>query len=309
MLCLIGGESLLVGRSHECDFPESVSNRPVLTEPRTRFTTSQEVDQDVAAALSDGASLYRLDAAKVQSLRPDVILTQDLCSVCSIDLASVRAVASEIDPPPAVISLNPHTFEDVLDDIIRVGEAVGLADDANRAVIALRERFFHAANYVNPFDAQKRVAVLEWTDPLFIAGHWTPQLVERAGGTHPLNETEPMPDAGAGAGGQMAHRIAGPSRRIEAAALAEAAPEILVICPCGLTLEQARTESAALQAMPWWNDLPAVQANQVYLVDGSQMFARPGPRLVDAYVWLVAILNDRPELLPPDFPSARLESR
>ncbi|MEQ8850856.1 MAG: hypothetical protein RIB32_03635 [Phycisphaerales bacterium] len=303
IVCLIGGRDCLVGRSHECDFPDSLDGLPELTAPRTAFTTSKGVDEAVRAATSRGDSLYRLDEAKVQALRPDVIITQDLCSVCSIDLDSVRRVASSMDPQPRVLSLNPRTFEDVLDDIVRIGAAIDLESEAKSVLLKLRDRFFQAADFVNPYVSQPSVAVLEWTDPLFVAGHWTPQLVERAGASHPLNPTTAMAHAGAGAGGQMAHRVGPPSRRIDASDLVAAAPEFLVICPCGLGLEQAAAEAASLAEAPWWKDLPAVGAGRVMIVDGAAMFSRPGPRLVDAYEWLVAWINDRPELNPENFPA------
>lgn len=303
ILCLIGGASRLVARSHECDFPNGIADRPVVTASRLTGGASAEVDRDVRAALVDGDSLYRLDAARVQALVPDVILTQDLCRVCSIDLAAVRGLASSMDPVPEVVSLNPGSFEDVLDDVVRVGDAVGLAEEARRVVVELRERFFRAADHVTPYVAEPSVVVLEWTDPLFVAGHWTPQLVERAGGSHPLNPTEAMEGAGAGAGGQMAHRRAGASREVSVEELVGVAPDVIVVAPCGLTLDEAVAAlERDLRGRSWWDELPAVRAGRVAVVDGNAMFSRPGPRLVDGYEWLVSWLNDRPELCQPEFP-------
>lgn len=336
LLCAIGGEHLLVGRSHECDFPASITRLPALTASRTHFQSAAQVDRDVRALLAppsteagpstadpalpaDGSSLYTLDRARLRDLRPDVILTQDLCRVCSIDLRTVERLARELPGPPRVVSLNPTTFEAVFDDLLTVGEAVGLLDGARRTMVALRERVYRAADFANPFIDGPNVAFLEWTDPLFIGGHWTPQLIERAGGRHPLNPTEPIRPAslsvGAAAGPVgTTQRRAGPSVSVPRQVLLASRPEMLIICPCGLTLEQTRAEAASLSGLI--ADLAAAgDGNQtrdgtdgrgglrrVALVDGNQMFNRPGPRLVDALEWLTGWLNDRPEVIPADFP-------
>ena len=325
-LAFVGGSDLLVGRSHECDFPLTLSGAPTLTSQIVDFHQSggsSGVDQAVRRALSACASqtesggahgasendgwvtqggLYRLNARLLRDLRPDVILTQDLCEVCSIDLRTVERIASEMSPRPRIVSLNPTTFEHVLDDCYRVGDAVGLADQAEERVATLRDRYFHAANYVNPFTEGPRVVFLEWTDPPFIGGHWTPQLIERAGASHPLNPTAPMPGAGSGEGQQAAFRVAGKSIRVPPEAIAAVRPEVIVVSPCGLDLATTRAEFATIADQPWIADSPAARSGRIALVDGNQMFNRPGPRLVDAYEFLVGYLNDLPDLIPRDFP-------
>lgn len=295
LLCAIGGESLLVGRSHECDHPESITDRPVLTGQKTHAATSAEIDHQVREALRSRGddenhsdrSLYSLDAPLLQSLKPDVILTQDLCAVCSIDLNTVRGVAQSLDPQPVIVSLNPATIDDVYDDMLRVGEATRLDADAHDALTRLRERYWQHREFVNAYVEGPEVAFLEWMDPLFIGGHWTPQLIEQAGGRHSLNP------AGAR------------SRQVNPEEVLEVMPERLIICPCGYTLEQTRRELSTLTVQRWWKLLPAVQSDHVVIVDGSQMFNRPGPRLIDAFCWLVAWINDRPELFPEGFPVER----
>lgn len=301
-LCLLGGSSLLVGRSHECDFPVEVLDRPALTSPTVGFTTSARVDDQVGQSVSRGESLYRLNEALLADLRPDVILTQDLCSVCSIDLQAVEQVASQLDPVPTVVSLNPTTVEDVLDDALKIGAAVGLEDAAQRLIVMLRERLHRAGDCVPAFVDGPSVAVLEWVDPIYVGGHWTPQLVERAGGRHLLNPTSAIADAGSGVAAQLDQRVAGPSIRVDADQFIASRPEALIITPCGLDLETIRREVSALTEQSWWAELPAVQQGKVALVDGNQMFNRPGPRIVDAFEWLVGWLNDRPELIDADFP-------
>lgn len=293
---------MLVGRSHECDSPAEILDRPVLTSSTTNAPDPAGIDAQVRSALDGDRSLYRLDGAMLADLRPDLILTQDLCSVCSIDLAAVRAAIAGLNPPPEVVSLNPTTFEGVLDDVLTVGVAAGLEKTAESLVIRLRERFYRASGYVPAFLDGPRVAFIEWTDPIFVGGHWTPQLVERAGGRHPLNPTRPIPGAGSGIAAQLDQRVADPSRRVAPEELIASAPDAVVICPCGFDLDQARRAAEDLARTPWWRDLPAVTAGRVALVDGDQMFNRPGPRLVDAFEWLVGWLNDQPHLIPEGFP-------
>lgn len=315
IVAALGAGELLVGRSHECDFPGpgtigDVTGLPVLTAARTHFSPggSAAIDQAVRAALGQGQSLYTLDETRLAALKPEVIITQDLCAVCSIDLAAVRRVAERLSPGPVIVSLNPETLEGVLDDVMTVGRAIDREDGARRALVGLRERLYTAQDFVNAFAQGPSVAFLEWTDPLFIGGHWTPQLIERAGGWHPLNPTEPINKAGAAAGPVgTTQRRAGKSVTVPTEVLVASRPETIIIGPCGLTLDQALGETARLAAQPWWRELPAVRNGRVAVVDGNQMFNRPGPRLVDAFEWLVGWLNDRPEVMPSRFPWRRWE--
>jgi len=294
LLCELGGEDLLVGRSHECDVPASIIDRPALTRARTDGGTSAEIDAEVRAVLGTddaNASLYHLDVAQLIELRPDVILTQDLCEVCSIDLATVRGAASRMDPTPEIVSLDPTSIWDVFDDLLTVGAAVGLAKAAEARMVALREAYWSAVDHVNPYVPGPEVLFLEWTDPPFVGGHWTPGLIEHAGGRHSLN-----------AAGEK-------SRQVAPEDIVAAQPERIVICPCGYDLDAIARDLPGLRASDWWNALPAVvdgDPDAIRLVDGNRMFNRPGPRLVDAFRWLVAWLSDRPEITPPDFPAITL---
>ncbi|MDZ4756015.1 MAG: cobalamin-binding protein [Phycisphaerae bacterium] len=291
LLCAAGGEAMLVGRSHECDVPASIRDRPVLTGQRTHATDSRSIDEEVRASLNDNASLYTLDAKLLAELRPDVILTQDLCAVCSIDLQTVRRIAAGMPREPRIVSLDPHDVFQVLDDLLTVGAAIGLERSAETAMVALRDRYWRAVDCVNPYVTGPEIAFLEWMDPIFVGGHWTPQLIEAAGGRHSLN----LPKA--------------KSRQITPEELLESAPERVIICPCGYDIAAIQRELPALRAQRWWPLLPAVmngESASVAIVDGNRMFNRPGPRLVDAFEWLVGWINDRPELIPPDFPAIAL---
>ncbi|MEM9065515.1 MAG: ABC transporter substrate-binding protein [Planctomycetota bacterium] len=312
-IAAVGGAGLLVGVSHECDEPDLRGSLPVLTAPRAEYDpgagmNAAEVDRVVRAERAADRSLYELDEQALRQLQPDVILTQDLCDVCSIDLARVQRVAASMDPVPTVVSLNPTTLEAVLDDLLKVGHAVGREPEARRVMVDLRGRLFRAQEHVNQFLEGPRVGFMEWTDPIFVAGHWTVQMIERAGATHPAQPTEMKPGSGAAAGPMQAERVAPKSRRIPIELFTSLKPEALVIAPCGLTLDQTRDEAQKLASQDWFRNLPAVREDRVALVDGNQMFNRPGPRLVDAFEWLVGWLNDRLELIPDGFPWEPFES-
>ena len=302
VLCLVGGKELLVGRNHEDDYPPDIQDRPVLTSQRTTFTTSADVDRQVSESLSSGQALYTLDSALLASLAPHVILTQDLCSVCAIDLAAVhRVVRAMGDPKPSVVSLNPENFEDVIESLHTVSAAIGKQAEGRAAAEALRARVsaalevaggLAAATTADLGKSRPEVAFVEWTDPVFVGGHWTPQLIELAGARHSLNPTRES---------QEGQRKAGPSFKVTSEQLIASKPEILIICPCGLNLKDAGREARAMMEQPWWPQLER-SVRKIALVDGNQMFNRPGPRLVDALEWLVAYIHDKPNLLPPDFP-------
>lgn len=300
MLCAIGAGDLLVGRSHECDYPPSITGLPVLTRAAVQGAaaqgeltqSSQAVDTAVRELVAAGTPLYHLDEALLADLRPDVVLTQDLCAVCSIDLRSVQRVAASLRPAPRVLSFNPTRFMQVLDDMLTLGDAVGRAAPALAAVTTLRDRWWTAAEQATPYVDGPSVLFLEWTDPPFVGGHWTPELIEAAGARHPLNPPG-------------AH-----SRVPTGDEILASAPERVVICPCGYTLAQTRIAAREAARQPWWHALPAVQAdepNRIMLVDGNQMFNRPGPRLVAALEWLVSWLCERPELAPKGFPAEPFE--
>ena len=264
--------------------------------PEAPPADSAAIDAAVRAAIAAGESLYRLDEATFRDLHPQVILTQDLCEVCSIDLRTVERVARDLPGPPRVVNLNPTSLWQVLDDLLRVGDAIGRPDAARAAATALRDRAWTAAEQAVPFVDGPSVLFLEWTEPPFVGGHWTPELIAMAGGRHPLNA------AGAKS------RAATPDE------IAASAPDRVVVAPCGFPLPAVREAVRALDGVAWWEALEPVHAvraaaargqrcDRVMLVDGNQMFNRPGPRLVDALEWLVGWLNERPERIPAGFPA------
>eukprot|EP00850_Spirogloea_muscicola_P023641 SM000374S13837 [mRNA] locus=s374:60548:65025:+ [translate_table: standard] len=294
LLCLAGGAALLVGRGHEDDYPAAIADRPAVTAARTRFTTSAEVDRTITEALKSGQGLYAIDTALLERLQPTVILTQSLCRVCAIDYSLVSGIARQMDVPPKLVSLNPGSVEDIIQDVVRIGDAVGLSQQAQAAAERLKQRVLMARSFgkerVLEQAAAPKVVFMEWTDPIFCGGHWTPQLIEMAGGRHPLN-----PCRGQGRG-------AGESFRVSPEQVVAVDPDWIIVCPCGLDIQTTKRELEAVATRAWWRELRAVKNDHVVLVDGNHMFNRSGPRIIDALEWLVAVLKDVPELIPAEFP-------
>ncbi|CAG8512021.1 21919_t:CDS:2 [Gigaspora rosea] len=293
----------LVGRSHEDDYPPSVTSLPILTASKTKFTTSADVDVQVSNLLAEGNSLYTLDIALLKSLRPDIVITQDLCDVCSIDLVTVQRIAKQIDPEPIIVTLNPLSIEDVISSISDVGKALEMIEESSRVISMLRSRINHARDLVNQSIASGRkrskVAFFEWTSPIYLGGHWTPQLIRWSNGIQVLADCKD---------GDTAEMGAPPSVRVPPEDIIREKPEILIVCPCGLNLDATRKEyEETLLPSNWWPPL-AKYASKIALVDGNQMFNRSGPRLVDALEWLVGYINDIPEVIPKNFPWENLKS-
>ncbi|KAG0200911.1 hypothetical protein BGX28_006158 [Mortierella sp. GBA30] len=294
IICLVGGQSEMVARSHEDDFPATIQHLPILTEAKTKFTTSVDVDRQVTEALSQGASLYELDVDQLYALKPTVIVTQDLCNVCSIDLISVQRVASKMSPRPEIVTLNPTSLAEVMESITAVGSAIGHAEGAVKIRAQLEGRIQKckdvaaAAKASNRDYKPKKVMFFEWTDPIYPAGHWTPEMIEIAGGIHPINPPGM------------------PSGRVSIESVAAVEPDVIIICPCGLDLEATQQEYNLMMEKMWFRDL-VDKAAIVALVDGNQMFNRSGPRLVECTEWLVMLLHDRPDFEPVDFPWERIK--
>jgi len=224
-----------------------------------------------------GNSVYILDTDKLQALTPDVILTQSLCDVCSIDLVTVERVVKRMKMPSVVLDLNPKTLQEVLNDVIKIGEAIGCEEGASQVVTSLKERVKIAAGRNSTTDTRPGVGFIEWTDPIFVGGHWTPEIIELAGARHPLNK----------AGGK--------SKTISDEDFAKSDPDIIIVAPCGMSLEKTRELVEIIQKdekrKAWFENLRAVKQNKVVLVDGNEMFNRPGPRLVDALEFCASLVE------------------
>ena len=274
IICALGATDMLVGISHECDYPARVRGLPTLTRPKIRVDTpSATIDRDVRALVAQGLSVYEIDVARLRALAPDVIVTQQQCEVCAVSFSEVAAAAREaLDHEPVIVSLTPLTLGDVWDDVRRVAVALGREARAEELIAEAQARLgaVRARTAALP---RPVVACVEWLDPLMTAANWIPEMVTIAGGTYPF--------AAAGA-----H-----SSATSWATLAAAAPDVVVLMPCGFTVAQTRRELAVLEAHEEWRALPAVRAGRVSVVDGSAYFNRPGPRLVESTEILASLVH------------------
>jgi iron complex transport system substrate-binding protein len=271
----LGAGDTLVGRSHECDFPAAARERTVCTSSKLDAAgTSYAIDARVRATLQEGLSIYRVDAATLDRLRPDVIVTQTQCDVCAASLRDVEAaLATFVGSRPRLVALAPGSLAEVWGDVVRIAAALGLRERGEALAASLAARVDAIAARVPRSAAPPRVACVEWIEPLMAAGNWVPELVERAGGTNLF-----------GAAG--AH-----SPWLEYEALRAADPDTIVVMPCGWDVARARAELPALSTRPGWNQLAAVRAGRVFLVDGNQYFNRPGPRLVESIELLASLFH------------------
>ncbi|MFG2616465.1 cobalamin-binding protein [Streptomyces sp. NPDC048507] len=268
----------LVGRTHECDWPPAVvASVPVVT--RAEFDadalSSREISAAVGGAAHSGSSLYTLDTEALAALAPDVLLTQDLCRVCAVSYESVTRAVRVTDAGPRVLSLEPKTLDDVLDCLVTVGALLGVRETAERRRAELLGRLARVRRAVAG-RPRPRVVAVEWLDPLWPAGHWVPEQITHAGGNPllaaPGEHTEPMTwDA-----------------------VRAARPDVLLVLPCGFPPARTLTEISLLTALPGWEELPAVRAGEVWVLDGPAYFNRPGPRVVRGAEVLAHVLHGAP---------------
>jgi iron complex transport system substrate-binding protein len=264
----------IVGITHECDFPPEVRGRPLIVRGKidSDQLSSGEINAQVEASLARGESLYEVDRDVLRRVRPDLVITQDLCEVCALPGTDVDAAIGGLAVPPRVLRLHPHTLADILEDIVRVGEATGRATEAGRLVARLRERIARVEAAVRG-RLRPRVGCLEWLDPPFCAGHWMPEIVELAGGHEVVG-------------------IAGrPSFQVEWSQIAAAAPEVVVLVVCGFDVGRTQREAETATARAEWGNLPAVRGGRVYATDASSYFSRSGPRIVDGLEIFAALLH------------------
>jgi len=275
IVCALGLEEQLVGRSHECDYPPSVKKLPAVTKPKFDVAgTSAEIDRRVKETLEQSLSVYHVDAERLRQLKPDAIVTQSHCEVCAVSEKDVeRAVAEWTGNRPKVVSLAPNALEDVWTDIRRVGEALGVPERGEELLTTLRKRMAVIAEKTRALRYWPTVVCIEWIEPLMAAGNWMPELITMAGGLHPF-----------GKAGQHAPRLTWEE-------LVEKDPEVIVVLPCGWDAAKARQEMSPLTGKAEWPGLRAVRGNRVYLADGNQYFNRPGPRLVESLEILAELLH------------------
>jgi iron complex transport system substrate-binding protein len=256
----------LVGVTNECDYPPDATTKPVISWSglaQDRPLGPRGIDTAVRERLADREPLYMLDRDVLAREKPDLILTQDLCRVCAVPSGQVERALQEIGLPDAkVLSLDPKTLDEVIDQIAVVGKVVGRDDLARELAESLRERIDGVKRTAIRLPSV-RVAILEWSDPPFVAGHWVPEMVEAVGAVNLLSEK-----------GE-------PSREVTWREIGDAVPEVVVFAPCGYYLEEAEDEAPALFGHPDFADTPAARGGNVFAVDATSYFSRPGPRIVD----------------------------
>jgi iron complex transport system substrate-binding protein len=264
----LGLEDDLVGVTHECDWPEGARDKTVVSVSALPPSADPaEVDRMVRESLTGGEPIYRLDEVAVRDVRPDIVLTQDLCAVCAVPSGQVNEALEVLGCRAEVVSLDPSSVGEVLDNVLEVGRATGTEDRALEVVGALRSRLDSVRHAVAGLPKPKTFA-LEWSDPPYNGGHWVPEMIETAGGTAVLA------------------RPGSPSVRVTWEEVARAAPEAVVFMPCGYGLPEATEEARKLVARP-----ELACASAVFAVDASAYFSRPGPRLVDGVEILASALH------------------
>ena len=271
----LGQFEFLVGRSHECDFPEAVASLPVCTRPAIPVSgDSREIDNLVKDRLREAISVYEVFSDVLERLQPTHIITQTQCEVCAVSLKDVEAaLAAGLSSNPQIVPLHPNALADVWDDIRRVAGALGIAERGESTVEELKSRMCAISRRAMADRSRPTVACIEWLEPLMAAGNWVPELVEMAGGINLFGEAGKH------------------SPWMNWEELVQADPEVIVIMPCGWDPDRTRPEMHWLTDRPEWEQLRVVRNAQVHLTDGNQDFNRPGPRLVESLEILAAILH------------------
>ncbi len=278
MVAALGALEHLTGVTHACDHPAVVASRVRVTSSAVSGDEAPGVvDAQVREIAASGAPLYTLLEDRIRALHPDLMLTQALCEVCAVMETDVRSLAARLTPPPRVVTLSATSLEGVLEDIARVGEALDRRDEAEEFLAGARARMERVHTTLKAARAPRpRVAVIEWGDPIYAAGHWVPEMVRRAGGVDVLAKP-----------GE--HSVI-----VELAAVRAADPEVILIAPCGYDLERSAAEGARLLALPEW---AWARDCRVWAVDANAFASRPGPRLIDGIECFARILN--PPLFSP----------
>ncbi len=275
IVCALGLEGSLVGVTHECDFPPAVVGKPVLTASRISHQTmsSSEIDHAVRSQLDGHGSIYDLDERLLAELKPDLVITQELCEVCAVSYKTVMKAARLLEADARVVSLEPNTIQDIFANIRTVGSLTGRESEADALVSELTVRLDSLAVLLTQVEARPRTLVLEWLEPPFAPGHWVPEQVAFAGG-----------DATFGASGEK-------SRVATAEEIQEYAPEVIVLAPCGYYKDDTLRALESARLPRGWHELPAVREGKVWAVDATSYFSRPGPRVVEGAEILLRVIH------------------
>jgi iron complex transport system substrate-binding protein len=291
IVCALDLEANLVGVTHECDFPPSVKTKPHLTQSRISHETmtSAEIDAAVREQLTGADSIYKLDEKLLHALQPDLILTQELCDVCAVSYEEVQQAARMYTADAKVVSLEPTTVDEIFENVRLVGELCGAAERAEDYVLNLQNRLAFLAE--KTADVKRpRTLMLEWLEPFFAPGHWVLEQVKCAGGDYSFGN------------------LGKPSTTTTIEAIADYAPEKIVLIPCGYYIADIVRQLPQTNFPPGWFDLPAVKNNEVWAVDASAYFSRPAPRVVDGAEILAKILHPNIFGAPTETQAVRIAS-
>jgi iron complex transport system substrate-binding protein len=278
ILFALGLDREIVGVSHECDYPARARTKTIVIHSRIdKQATPAEIDRQVREYAARGESVYAVDSESLQELVPDLIVTQDLCHVCAASPDDLATVLAKFDSRPEVLCLNPQDIGDVWRDILWVGEETGrgwqaekLLSNIGERLGALRQQIKEAASAEH---SRPRVAFLEWLQPIYVGGHWVPEMIASAGGKDVFGSPRT------------------PSFRVTTEQMIDAAPDVIFVAPCGYTAERAAAEFRELKLCGEWRDVPAVRNGQVYALEANSYFSRPGPRLVTGLEILAKVLH------------------
>lgn len=275
MVFALGLGEGLIGVSHECDFPAAARSKAVVVRPALPLEkmTLREIDAAVAGRIGSGHSLYQADERLLRELKPNLILTQNLCQVCAPSGNELTVALKSLDLKPEIVWMTPHSLQEIFENMRDLGRVTGHLNEAEEFISSARARLQRIAGLTKNLPRRPRVFCLEWIDPYYCCGHWVPEMVELAGGHDALG------------------RKGVDSVRTDWNNIAEWAPEILVVSPCGFDLEKAIEQTQTLLRQPGWSDLPAVRNKQVFAVNANAYFARPGPRIVDGVELLAHLFH------------------
>ena len=283
ILYALGLGDSIAGVTHECDFPPAVATKPPLIRPRVdSHAAPAEIDRQVSELVQRGESIYAVDAELLASLAPDLIVTQDLCHVCAASPDDLATALTRLPRQPRVLSLTPHSLDDVWQDIIRIGDATGTGREAQALAMELKAKVKAIESVIKGTEQRPRVLCLEWLDPFYVGGHWVPEMVSKAGGEDVL-----------GRAGQ-------PSFKVSAEEIAESNADLILVALCGYDAARNAAEFKRTQLPQSWHNLPALRNHQIFAVDANGYFSRPGPRLADGLQLLAHLIH--PEWYGCDLP-------
>ncbi len=273
LLFELGVGDRLVGRSHECDSPPAVHSVPILVRPLldSERATSREIDRQVQSRLQAVQALYELDLPGLASARPDLIVVQDICGVCAVTTDHVAAACAELSLHPQIVALHLSTLTDIMQAIDQLGATVEQGQRAGTLRRGLQSRLDEVQARTGGHTDRPRVACIEWLDPLYVAGHWVPEIVALAGGVDVLAEP------------------GRPSRRITWSELVDSEPDVVVLMPCGFSLARTLADSRSDHPTMPWHNLAAARSGRMFGVDAHAYFSRSGPRIVDGVEHLAAL--------------------